>query len=268
MPRASMPRGRKADGPTAQSRIAGRVGRDRSDRDRQDGRADPGQGDAPKVPDTARHVQAGSGLAVLVRVASVRMARVQAGSGRMGRDRRVRVPTVSAPVAFAPAVPGPMARAPLSMAGLRTTRAARLAPPGESGSPTPRGLPSRRDHKAAPEAPDPGSAAVVPATALAPATARVPGLRPRVHSVRARAWVRARGKTRTATCRAKGPATSGPRRGPTHGRPDLPARAAAARRPHARVSVPALGRVVPASVSAPALPRVPRPGKVRKMVAN
>jgi hypothetical protein len=145
-----MARGRKAGDPTAQSRIGGRVARDRSDRDRRDGRADPGPEIAPKVPVTARHVPAGSGRAVLARVASAPMARARAGSGPTGQGRMVRAPAASAPAVFVPTVPGPMARAPLSMAALRTTRAARLALPGESGSPTPRGLPSRRDHKVAP----------------------------------------------------------------------------------------------------------------------
>ena len=266
--RASIARGRKAGDPTAQSRIEGRAARDRSDPDRRDGRADPGPEVAPKVPGTVRPVQVGSGRAVLARAASVRMARVRVGSGPMGQGRRVRAPAASAPAVFVPTVLGPMARAPLSMAVRRTARAERLAPPGESGNPTPRGLPNRHDHRAAPEGPDPGLAAGAPNTALAPATARVPASRPRVHSARAQAWVRTQGKTRTATCRANRPATTGPRRGRTHGRADLPAHDAVAPRPHARVSAPALGRVVPASVSAPALPRAPRPGKSRKIVAR
>jgi hypothetical protein len=255
--RASMARGRREGAPRAQCRIEAQAARDHSDRDRQDGRAALVGRVAPAVPATVRHVQAGSGPAGRAPAASAPMdlgpmGRAPAASARMVPDRMALVPAASAR----------MDRVQISTAEPESSRAALLAPPGASGSPTTRGLPSRPDHAAAQA--DRGPTFAAPA----PATARVPASRRGVRSARVRVLVRGTGQTRRAICRAKAPVTSDPRRARSRDRAALPGRAVVVLRALVPASAPDLGRVEPGLDSAPIAPRAPRPGASPRRAAS
>jgi hypothetical protein len=255
--RASMARGRRGAGRTARFRIAGRAAKDRSDHGRQDGRADRIRWVALEVPDTVRRVQVASGPAVLGQADSGQTARVRSASAPTARGRRVRPPAASAQVVSAPTAP-----VPPSMAEPQTARVARAVPPDASGSPTPRGLPSRHGPGAGPARPAPDLAARAPATGRA----RASSLDTRL--VRDRAWARVNDTTSRATCRAKAAATSGPPSGRMRARADLRGRDAAAPWAGAQVSVPARGHVVQGLASAPVHPRAQRRGGSQKKVVQ
>jgi hypothetical protein len=240
--RALMARGRTEVAPRAQCRIEAQAARDHLDRVRQDGRAALVGRVALVAPATVRHVQAGSGPA--------------------GRAPAASAPTVPDRMALVPVASARMDRVQISTGEPESSRAARLAPPGASGSPTMRGLPSRPDPAAAQADRGPALAA------LAPATARVPASRRGVRSARALASVRGTDQTRRAICRARLPATSDPRRARSRDRAAFPGRDVAVPQALAPVSAPHLGRVEPGLDSEPIAPRARRPGASPRRAAS
>ena len=255
--RALMARGRTEVAPRAQCRIEAQAARDHLDRVRQDGRAALVGRVALVAPATVRHVQAGSGPAGRAPAASAPI-----DLGPMGRAPAASAPTVPDRMALVPVASARMDRVQISTGEPESSRAARLAPPGASGSPTMRGLPSRPDPAAAQADRGPALAA------LAPATARVPASRRGVRSARALASVRGTDQTRRAICRARLPATSDPRRARSRDRAAFPGRDVAVPQALAPVSAPHLGRVEPGLDSEPIAPRARRPGASPRRAAS